>query len=223
VHKTVTELTTYEHVSAWRRNVHCAIISLSDVTGAYQISLNTLSCHVIWGRQQDSKLIYFSSFWFRKTKMISICVIYSLSNSSTKWITNKTIVNSGSWYSDGQEIPSCCRNRHQRRPPINSNLSHFKSFHIITKYLTKTRFPFKGRSWSRCTASDLYSGVTRFESRPGDSSSSSLLLINSAIVPRLGHDRFLQNPFQLTVQESSYHSTLYDHFGSVGTGAVQSV
>jgi hypothetical protein len=31
------------------------------------------------------------------------------------------------------------------------------------------------------------------------------------MVPDIGHDRFLQNPFQFIVPESSYHSTLYRH------------
>jgi hypothetical protein len=32
---------------------------------------------------------------------------------------------------------------------------------------------------------------------------------NAAVEPRLGHGRFLPNPFQLIIHESSYNSTLY--------------
>jgi hypothetical protein len=51
--------------------------------------------------------------------------------------------------------------------------------------------------------SDLYSGVARFESRPGHRLSLSwlpqILEANYGIVPKSGHDRALQRHFQFTI------------------------
>jgi hypothetical protein len=36
------------------------------------------------------------------------------------------------------------------------------------------------------------------------------LQVNSGIVPRLGHNRFVPSPFQFIIIHLSYHPTLYD-------------
>ena len=60
------------------------------------------------------------------------------------------------------------------------------------------------RGWY--SAQDLYSGGTGFESPPGHGQS---CLLQSVIMPWLGHDRFLRNPFQFIIHQSSSQSMLY--------------
>jgi hypothetical protein len=63
-----------------------------------------------------------------------------------------------------------------------------------------------------------YLGSAGFKSRPGDRISSLIffrsfpqfLQANAGRVPKIGHGRFLPNPFEFIIHLSPYHSTLYN-------------
>jgi hypothetical protein len=50
----------------------------------------------------------------------------------------------------------------------------------------------------KCNVRDLYEGDAWFDSHQA----------NNLLVPGFSHNRFLWNPFQFIVQQSSYHSAL---------------
>jgi hypothetical protein len=72
--------------------------------------------------------------------------------------------------------------------------------------------------WCSRNALDLYSRGARFVVRPGHRISCLRFMViffshsRQLTEPRLGYDRFLPNPFQFSIQQSSYHSKLQSRY-----------